>query len=157
MTRALYIGLLRLHPSPFRRQFADEMLWIFDEAKGSEGAWVLLLDLVVSVSRQWLLRSAVWKAAFALAGAVVQITLGGLGWIFFNPRFCWSSEGGAAVTPAVTELLQITLCMMFVLVALVFTLVLWTGGFTRKRSGKRARTTCSNYAVSRNFTPASRR
>ncbi len=152
MTRALYIGLLRLHPLAFRRQFAEEMLWIFDEAKSSEGAWVLLLDLVVSVSRQWLFRSAVWKAALALAGAVIQISLGGLGWIFFNPRFGMPVQGGAAVTPAITELLQITLCTMFVLVALVFGLVLWVGGFNRKR----ARTTCSNYAVSRNFTPGFR-
>jgi hypothetical protein len=151
MIRALYIGLLRLHPSPFRRQFAEEMLWIFDEAKSSEGAWVLLLDLVLSVSRQWLLRSAVWKAALALAGAVVQITLGGLGWFFFNPRFRMPTQGGATVTPAVTELLQITLCTMFVLVTLVFALVLWISGFNRRRSR-----TCSNYAVSRNFTPASR-
>ena len=155
MTRALYIGLLRLHPLPFRRQFAEEMLWIFDEAKSSEGAWVLLLDLVMSVSRQWLLRSAVWKAALALAGAVVQISFGGLGWIFFNPRFGMPTQGGATVTPAVTELIQITLCTMFVLVALVFTLVFWISGFARKRSRRRSRT-CSNYAVSRNFTPASR-
>jgi hypothetical protein len=155
MTRTLYIGLLRLHPSPFRRQVGEEMLWIFDEARGSEGAWVLLLDLGLSVSRQWLLRSAVWKAALALAGAVIQITLGGLGWIFFNPRFGMPTQGGATVTPAITELLQITLCTMFVLVALVFALVLWIGGFTRERSRRRSRT-CSNYAVSRNFTPASR-
>ena len=28
MTRALYSGLVRLHPRPFRAEFGDEMLWI---------------------------------------------------------------------------------------------------------------------------------
>ena len=33
MTRVLYATLLRLHPPAFRRQFASELLWIFDEAR----------------------------------------------------------------------------------------------------------------------------
>jgi hypothetical protein len=43
MLRWLYIQLIRLHPGPFRRQFGDQMLDIFDDAAASLG-------------RQWLLR-----------------------------------------------------------------------------------------------------
>ena len=49
MTRALYEWLLWLHPPAFRRQFAAEMLWIFDEASESEGVVALLLDGLVSM------------------------------------------------------------------------------------------------------------
>ncbi len=31
MRRYIYIAILRLHPAPFRRQFANEMLAIFDD------------------------------------------------------------------------------------------------------------------------------
>jgi len=34
--RYLYASLIRLHPPAFRQQFAQEMLWIFEEA---EDAW----------------------------------------------------------------------------------------------------------------------
>jgi hypothetical protein len=55
--RGLYAGLLRLHPKPFRQQFADEMLWIFDQQAAEErGAGRLFLDALASLARQWLLR-----------------------------------------------------------------------------------------------------
>jgi hypothetical protein len=73
MMRALYATLLWLHPPAFRRQFATEMLWIFDEARGSEGAFALLLDGAVSVLRQWLARSGLWIVAAALLGATLQV------------------------------------------------------------------------------------
>jgi hypothetical protein len=68
--RALYRCLLWLHPPAFRRQFAEEMLWIFDES-GESGP--LLLDGLVSLARQWLLRSGWWKTAAAVVLAMLQV------------------------------------------------------------------------------------
>jgi hypothetical protein len=68
MTRSLYRSLLWLHPPAFRRQFAGEMLWIFDQAAPAEGSLRLMLDGVLSLLRQWVLGCGAWKA---LAGALV--------------------------------------------------------------------------------------
>src|ERR1700746_1242665 len=79
--RLPYHFLLRLHPAPFRRQFAGEMQWIFDEASASEGRFTLFLDGIVSLARQWILRSGSWKVPVAILGGLLQVTLGGLGWL----------------------------------------------------------------------------
>jgi hypothetical protein len=78
MTRALYRCLLQLHPPWFRRQFAGEMLWIFEEASASEGTVALFFDGLLSLARQWLLRSGSWKIALAIVGGLLEITAGGL-------------------------------------------------------------------------------
>ena len=57
MTRNLYAWLIRLHPPWFSNRFGDEMLSAFDEAAGADTAH-LLLDALISVMRQWTLRSA---------------------------------------------------------------------------------------------------
>jgi hypothetical protein len=63
------------------------MLWIFDEATGSEGTWTLFLDGFVSLVRQWVLRSGSWKVPVAILGGLLQVTLGGLGWLAMeHPR-----------------------------------------------------------------------
>lgn len=68
MTRSLYRSLLRLHPPAFRRQFAEEMLWIFDE---TGGAVSLVADGFTSLVRQWLTRpGTVTLAAAGLGGAL---------------------------------------------------------------------------------------
>jgi hypothetical protein len=56
-SRSLYYFILRLHPAHFRDKFEDQMLWIFDESVASRGAASLLIDAVVSLVRQWVLRS----------------------------------------------------------------------------------------------------
>ena len=77
--RTFYRCLLWLHPLAFRRQFAGEMLWIFDQAaESSQGAIGLCFDGLASLARQWLLRSGWWKAAVAMSLALVQVSLGGL-------------------------------------------------------------------------------
>ncbi len=60
MLRAIYRGLVRLHPPAFRQRAGEEMLWIFDEAAGSWGTGSLLSDAILSLLRQWLIRSEVW-------------------------------------------------------------------------------------------------
>jgi hypothetical protein len=60
MLRPLYRCVLRLHPSGFRRRFADEMISIFDHSVGKPAALRLLVDGLLSVARQWALRPEFW-------------------------------------------------------------------------------------------------
>jgi hypothetical protein len=71
MSRSLYRALIELHPARFRHRFGDEMLSVFDEA-GRERAPRLFIDAVLSLLRQWLLRSNLWKMA---GGAVISSLL----------------------------------------------------------------------------------
>jgi hypothetical protein len=73
--RASYRCLIWLHPPAFRRQFAEEMIWIFDEAAGTCGAASLLADASVSLLRQWLLRSELWRGVAAVAGGMVSLVV----------------------------------------------------------------------------------
>ena len=71
MIRVLYALLIRLHPLAFRERFAPEMLWIFEEAGNAWGHGSLLRDAIVSLLRQRLIRSDLWKwLAAGLAGVV---------------------------------------------------------------------------------------
>lgn len=60
MLRPLYRCILRLHPPAFRARFADEMLSIFDHAGGTRASLRLLLDGLLSLARQWILRPEFW-------------------------------------------------------------------------------------------------
>jgi hypothetical protein len=73
MTRALYRSLLWLHPPSFRREFAGEMLWIFDEATITGSPTGLLLDGMGSLLRQWVLRCGAWKVLAAMLAAMAQM------------------------------------------------------------------------------------
>jgi hypothetical protein len=61
MTRTLYRWLVCLHPPAFRLRFEQELLWIFDESSDASGAVPLLYDAAISLLRQWLIRSGMWK------------------------------------------------------------------------------------------------
>jgi hypothetical protein len=54
--RILYAFLLRLHPRRFRERFTEEMLDVFEEARGTLGAGRLMADAIVSLIRQWVSR-----------------------------------------------------------------------------------------------------
>ena len=72
--RFLYALLISLHPSSFRKRFAQEMLSIFDEAAILWGAGSLFRDAILSLLRQWLIRSELWKWLVAgIAGLVPLI------------------------------------------------------------------------------------
>jgi hypothetical protein len=75
MLRLIYKSLIYLHPGKFRRRFKAEMLCVFDEAVDSIGGGPLLLDAMLSLTRQWLLRSGLWKAFGASAIAMIEIVL----------------------------------------------------------------------------------
>jgi hypothetical protein len=76
LTRTLYRSLVRLHPPAFRMRFEAELLWIFDESCVSSGSLPLLHDAVISLSRQWLLRSEMWKWALAGIAGFVPLLIG---------------------------------------------------------------------------------
>lgn len=61
MLRRIYRCVLRLHPPGFRRRFGDEILSIFDHAKGELSAFQLLMDSALSLIRQWTLRPEFWN------------------------------------------------------------------------------------------------
>ena len=74
MTRSLYRSLLWLHPPAFRAQFAEEMLWIYDETAAA-GVIPLFTDGFVSLARQWLFNSATLTLAAAGFGGAVHMAL----------------------------------------------------------------------------------
>ena len=82
--RTLYKLLLCLHPPDFRKQFAAEMLWIFDESTTVAARWTILFDGFVSLLREWLLRSGAWKLLAAAILGLAQITVGGFGWVLIG-------------------------------------------------------------------------
>jgi|SRR5580704_54967 hypothetical protein len=70
MAKSIYRLLLHLHPPRFRRRFSDEMLLIFDDSPNQAS---LLADGAVSLARQWLLRSGLWKCVLAALGASLTL------------------------------------------------------------------------------------
>lgn len=71
MTRILYRLLVCLHPPAFRLRFKEELLWIFDESRHASGSAPLLYDAGISLLRQRLVRSGLWKWAIGgIAGAL---------------------------------------------------------------------------------------
>ena len=78
MTRALYQGLVWLHPPAFRTEFGGEMQWIFDQIfdEGSAvGVAALFADAVVSLLRQWIVRYGTWKIAAGFLGGIIHMWL----------------------------------------------------------------------------------
>lgn len=83
MTRTFYRWLIALHPPAFRLRFEPELLWIFDECTESSGVAPLLYDALISLLRQWLVRSGMWKWVLgSIAGALPVLI--GFGSFMFN-------------------------------------------------------------------------
>ena len=57
MLRSIYRWLVRCHPPCFRMCFGEQMLSIFDQVAGTAARLALITDGLVSVLRQWSLRS----------------------------------------------------------------------------------------------------
>jgi D-alanyl-D-alanine carboxypeptidase len=62
LARGLYRCILCLHPPAFRREFGDEMLWIFDEEHAKCRHVRLIPDALASLGRQWVLRGVTPEA-----------------------------------------------------------------------------------------------
>jgi uncharacterized membrane protein len=76
MTRTLYRWLICLHPPAFRLRFQEELLWIFDESGDISSAAPLLHDAAISLLRQWLMRSGMWKWVLATVAGALPIVIG---------------------------------------------------------------------------------
>jgi hypothetical protein len=66
MKRFFYRCLIWLHPPAFRQRFGDEMLSIFDDSAETQN-FPIFADSVISLLRQWLVRSGAWKLALGTA------------------------------------------------------------------------------------------
>jgi hypothetical protein len=75
MKKFFYRWLLFLHPAPFRSRFAAEMLCDFDDARRFGVPLPLVADAAVSLARQWLVRSAIWRWALAVALGMLPLVL----------------------------------------------------------------------------------
>jgi len=137
--RLCYRCLLWLHPPAFRRQFADEMLWIFDQ---SPARAALFADGAASLARQWFLRSGWWKIALAAALAAFQITAGGLGLAMSIRRVgapAIASEAAAYAGPLAHRPIDIEIVMYLAvfafagIAAMVILLTFWMRRFTARR------------------------
>ncbi len=73
MIRILYRALLWLHPPSFEERFGEEFLWIFDERRACETGIALVFDCFVSLARQWIFRTGLWKFG---VGVMVNLLLG---------------------------------------------------------------------------------
>ena len=122
MTRSLYRSLLWLHPPAFRREFGGEMLWIFDEAAITEGSGRLLADGVVSLFRQWMVGSGMWKVLAGMCGAMLQIFILPLATVLRPPA------GGSQHLPLHHALANSDLDFSRALALVVIALVLSTAG-----------------------------
>ena len=154
--RTCYRLLLWLHPPVFRRQFGDEMLWIFDQATAPQGTAALFFDGAGSLARQWVLRSGWWRMALALALATVQVVVGGLATLIFGHNHIvlpaqdrpaidvaeLARHGAIAHQPlSVGMLMYLAVFIIGGLAILVVGLTLWTKGFRARprRAGSRVR------------------
>lgn len=81
MTRQLYSFLIRMHPYEFRERFGDEMQLIFEEGGEAYGKPALLLEAILSLGRQWLCRTQLWKWPVAVLGGMISLFIGFGGFI----------------------------------------------------------------------------
>jgi len=86
MTRNLYRWLICLHPPAFRLRFEEELLWIFDESSDASGAAPLVYDAAVSLLRQWLIRSGMWKWVVGAIAGALPVVIGFGSFLFDWPR-----------------------------------------------------------------------
>ena len=79
-----YRCIVQLHPSAFREQFGEEMMGIFDEAAETHGAFRLLGDGLVSLTRQWIFRPRPLMAPVTAPVAAVPHDGGLFSWEHIN-------------------------------------------------------------------------
>jgi len=135
MTRTLYKWLISLHPPQFRGQFGEQMLCIFDETEANAQI-PLLVDALISVIRQWILRSGVWKWMVALVGALMQMILATLGLLQAMRRVVHAIpllSGGSSERspPAAVLLLQAGMVTAIIMSEMVLAVSIARFGFRR--------------------------
>lgn len=129
MTRGVYHLIVRMHPSAFRQRFGDQMMSVFDEAAGEYG-FSLILDGLISLARQWLLRMGAWKVFIAVLCASIQL----LGFGYTMKGLKYPAESGQVLTPTVEQLIFFALALTCSLFVVIMFLILWNTRFQRRRS-----------------------
>jgi hypothetical protein len=128
VTRILYQFLISVHPPAFRRRFGNEMMSVFDDARGEFG-FVLILDGLISCGRQWLLRTGLWKFPLAIFGASIQFF--GLGIPIKGHHHRTLNTQSA--TPSVEQLMFFALVLLCSLVVVILFLIFWNVQCNRRR------------------------
>ncbi len=88
MTRTFYRWLVGPHPPAFRQRFEQELLWIFDESSDASSAAPLFYDAAISLLRQWIMRSGMWKWVVGGIAGVVYLLIGFGSFLFNWPIRC---------------------------------------------------------------------
>ncbi len=52
ISRMLYQQFLFLYPEPFRNEFGDEMLSMFEECRAAQGSWHVLADVLIAAAKE---------------------------------------------------------------------------------------------------------
>ena len=128
MTRALYRCLLNLHPPAFRSEFSSEMLCIFDEAGPTRA---LFADALLSLTRQWVLRTGWWKFAIIILGTLFQMGIGGILWLSFN-KFPEPTGLPVDQNPELAAMMRLGAVVAIGLLGSVLLLVFWWRGLSRR-------------------------
>jgi len=76
--------IVQLHPHAFRDQFGEEMMWTFEQAVETHGAFRLLVDGLVSLTRQWVFRPRSWGVAMTEAAPSTSGEMGLFAWEHIN-------------------------------------------------------------------------
>ena len=131
--RRLYRCLLWMHPPSFRQRFASEMLWIFDES-GQQSAG-LYSDCLLSLLRQWGLRSGLWKVIPAIIGGCLQVSAGAvLGLVAWRVRSGQSVPTHTLSDPEMRSLIELIMVLSVAIVFMVLALSMWLKSFIARRS-----------------------
>ena len=88
MTRTFYRWLVALHTPAFRLRFEEELLWIFDESSDASGGVPLVYDAALSLLRQWIMRSGMWKWVLGGIAGAFPIVVGFGSFLFNWPMRC---------------------------------------------------------------------
>jgi len=148
MTRAVYVLLIQLHPPEFRRAFGEQMLCIFDEmAADGVGNATLYADALISLARQWILRTGLWIPCVAIIASAALFAMFPL----WRPRIRpWMIPENPGSDADAGDLIKLTLLSMGLISFILAATVAWSHSVHNRR-----RTSChSNYARSRNVTAA---
>jgi hypothetical protein len=131
MGRALYRCLVNMHPPTFRREFAGEMLCIYEEAAQVGAVLSLFGDVLISLARQWFLRSGGWKIAVVLGGALFQVSIGGILWLSLG-RAPGPSGLPADAHPELAAMMRLCTLVAVGLLCGVMFLVFWWRKLARR-------------------------
>ena len=112
------------------------MVLIFDEASTETGAFSLCVDCLLSLVRQWVLRSGLWKLAAAILGACVQIVVSSaicVTLLHNNGRGLVLREVPRRGAVLLSDLMQLTVWSVGAVVLVVIAATVWVKRLNVKR------------------------